>query len=750
MHAICRTRWWIFACSIFLALLGGRATAETRRALIVGINQYQIHPTGDRVPNLDGALADADAIAALLQSLHGFKPENIRILRDQEATRAALLSALDSHLVRSAEPGDLSLFYYAGHGSYVDNPTSQETDKRDETIIPADSNTGTPDIRDKELAQHFHRILDKKAQLIAIFDSCHSGSIARGLPDPIKNRFAPPAKALTRGHTAEKLPAQSVEERGALVWSAAQEHQPAQEKRIRGQPRGRFSSALEHVLSSPYREESVEKLHLRVRAIMQASGSTQEPVLGATAERRARGLWGLPIPSGVRGEAPTVAVSRVSASRIYVQAGIATGIGENAILRKRGEASGVRLRVVEVSGMASSVAEIMAGSPSSIATGDLFEVEEYGKPAGDGLHLYLPTQLPAKAELAVALKSWIPLLTEPRIRFVQDPTEGNPTHVIEWEKGRWQLREPSGRLVDLGIVPNVKLARKLLLAVPKSQTFLNVPVSKERAEQLREYFRSNRSFVEFDSDPASASYHVVGRVVAGSKTLQVEHALILPSTQSTDAHSALPARSNWIPDEEDRFLGSFVSEGRRLNKVLLWRSIDSPPPDGTFPYQLAVIDLGANRVVAAGEPLRSGRQYQLAMVASAIGPKVRPRYVYVFSLDREGSCSLHLPLSDSSNIENYIPDVRPGSGAPQAQILIGHGFSVSPPFGRDTMIAVTTVTPIASPSAFCADNERRSLGSSSADPLTQFLFGINQDTRASSSISTSWSLQRLTVDSVDK
>ena len=157
MHAICRTRWWMFALSIVFAFLSGRAEAETRRALIVGINQYQIHPTGDRVPNLDGALADAEAIAALLQNLHGFKPENIRILRDQEATRAALLSALDSHLVQSAEPGDLSLFYYAGHGSYVENPASQETDKRDETIIPADSNTGTPDVRDKELAQHFHR-----------------------------------------------------------------------------------------------------------------------------------------------------------------------------------------------------------------------------------------------------------------------------------------------------------------------------------------------------------------------------------------------------------------------------------------------------------------------------------------------------------------------------------------------------------------------------------------------------------------
>ena len=200
------------------------------------------------------------------------------------------------------EPG-ISPLHYAGHGSYVDNPTSQETDKRDETIIPADSNTGTPDIRDKELAQHLsHRILDKKAQLIAIFDSCHSGSIARGLPDPIKNRFAPPQKPDSRSHGG-KTPCTGVEERGALVWSAAQEHQPAQEKRIRD------NHAVDLAVRSStscrvHTERVCRKLHLRVRAIMQASGSTQEPVLGATAEQRARGLWGLPIPEVASREAP--------------------------------------------------------------------------------------------------------------------------------------------------------------------------------------------------------------------------------------------------------------------------------------------------------------------------------------------------------------------------------------------------------------------------------------------------------------
>lgn len=733
-------------------------SAQTRRALLVGINQYQLHPTGDRVPNLDGAVADAEAIASLLQALHGFRAEDIKILRDQEATRAAILATLESHLEKSAKPDDLSFFYYAGHGSYVQNASSEETDKRDETIIPADSNSGAADIRDKELALRFHRILDQQTRLVAVFDSCHSGSIARGLPDLVKNRFAPPGLP-TRGHQADKLPKQSVEERGGLILSAAQEHQPAQEKRVRGQPRGRFTSALEQVLAGPYRRDSVERLHLRVRAIMQSGGSTQEPVLGATSDRRKRGLWGQPMASGpgFRSaevgdglDGTMVAVSRVSGTRIHIQAGIASGLGVQAVLRKSREPQGTRLRVIEVTGMASSVAEHLSGDSGNISPGDLFEIEDYGVPRGDGLKVFVTARLPGAQDLAQALKLWSPLLSDPKIRLVSDPTEESPTHLVMWEAGKWQLRDPTGKWTPLGVQPNLKIVRKLLQGAPNARPFINVPPSRELAEKLREQLATGRSFIQFVDDAASASYHLVGRLIRSGTGAQVEHALILPSSVSGDHRAALPARSAWIPGDEERLPGGMATESRRLNKVLLWRSIDSPPTDDSFPYKLAILDLDTSSVLSETEPLRVGKKYQLAMVSDAIGPRVRPRYVYVFSLDREGSCSLMVPLTDSSNVENFVPDVRAGSGPASKQVVIGSGFSVSPPFGRDTLILVTTVTPIATPSAFCADNERRAVGPAPSDPLTQFLFGINRDTRAQNSVPATWSLQRLTVDSVEK
>ena len=52
----------------------------------------------------------------------------------------------------------------------------------DETIVPADAASGAFDIRDKEIARLCNQVVDKGILLTAIFDSCHSGSIARGFP----------------------------------------------------------------------------------------------------------------------------------------------------------------------------------------------------------------------------------------------------------------------------------------------------------------------------------------------------------------------------------------------------------------------------------------------------------------------------------------------------------------------------------------------------------------------------------------
>ena len=58
-------------------------------------------------------------------------------------------------LAAAASKDDVVFVYFAGHGSQVRNSKSDEPDLLDESIVPADSRRGAPDIRDKELRRIF-------------------------------------------------------------------------------------------------------------------------------------------------------------------------------------------------------------------------------------------------------------------------------------------------------------------------------------------------------------------------------------------------------------------------------------------------------------------------------------------------------------------------------------------------------------------------------------------------------------------
>src|SRR5262245_25338658 len=95
----------------------------TQRALLVGIDQY-IPPEPAKASHrnwtdLDGAVNDAEEMAQLLIGRYGFAPENVIVLHNSEATRDHILSTIRTHLLEHAAPGDVSVFFYAGHGSQV-------------------------------------------------------------------------------------------------------------------------------------------------------------------------------------------------------------------------------------------------------------------------------------------------------------------------------------------------------------------------------------------------------------------------------------------------------------------------------------------------------------------------------------------------------------------------------------------------------------------------------------------------------
>jgi hypothetical protein len=109
----------------------------------------------------------------------GFSRDNVHLIVNRAATRDQILKSIRTWLVDGATAGDVSFFYYAGHGSQVRNTQSSEPDKLDESLVPADSSRGAPDIRDKEIVRLFAEALDKHVLLTLGFDSCHSGSISR-------------------------------------------------------------------------------------------------------------------------------------------------------------------------------------------------------------------------------------------------------------------------------------------------------------------------------------------------------------------------------------------------------------------------------------------------------------------------------------------------------------------------------------------------------------------------------------------
>ena len=132
----------VLAAAVAVAIIGfpgptsaSPPTAPRRRALIIGIDAYSASP---RWQSLDGAANDARDMAELLRSRYGYGAEDVTVLLDGQATREAILAAFKRVLVEPSTPGDLGVFFYAGHGSQVRNLKSPKPDKLDETIVPAD------------------------------------------------------------------------------------------------------------------------------------------------------------------------------------------------------------------------------------------------------------------------------------------------------------------------------------------------------------------------------------------------------------------------------------------------------------------------------------------------------------------------------------------------------------------------------------------------------------------------------------
>lgn len=236
----------LFLVLLMLGLVPHQGDAPTRWALIVGVGDYA-NFGNEAGGDLPGATNDARNIHQVLTERWGFEDANVRLLLDLEATRSAIETSLTDWLPSVVQPGDLVLFYYAGHGSQTWDQNSDEEDGLDETLCPTDvlNGSSSKDIRDDELAGWINSLPTENVTVI--LDSCHSGTATRSLApfartralerDPASDlaaeRAAATAGTQTRGAAIAVGDPDSFGE-GVLEIASAQSHQYATEAAFEG------------------------------------------------------------------------------------------------------------------------------------------------------------------------------------------------------------------------------------------------------------------------------------------------------------------------------------------------------------------------------------------------------------------------------------------------------------------------------------------------------------------------------------
>lgn len=147
----------------------GSPVSGSRYAVVVGISDYP----GD-ANDLNYSDDDAIEMANALTESYGFA--NVALLTDLDATREAILTAIESI---PADAGEV-VFFYSGHGMNGDADDG-DTERTDEAIVAHDTENLVP-IWDGELRDAFSRFVTSR--VILVFDTCLAGGMKKDLEAP--------------------------------------------------------------------------------------------------------------------------------------------------------------------------------------------------------------------------------------------------------------------------------------------------------------------------------------------------------------------------------------------------------------------------------------------------------------------------------------------------------------------------------------------------------------------------------------
>jgi uncharacterized small protein (DUF1192 family) len=227
----------------------------SKRALLIGCNYSGANA-------LYGCINDVIQMKGLLIDVYGFDPASIVTLRDDDPSNMPKKERIVRELqaLVTANPANLFLMY-SGHGSQVGDTNRDESDGRDEVIVPSDLQV----IKDDELNA---LLAPYKGTGIALFDCCHSGTIL----DFRFNGVNATNTATTAG--------------GLICFGGCQDNDLAAEtfSDVAGLPQGAATTALISVLRRLKYFPPVDALWAAVKVELRGNGFSQVPQLSSAVE----------------------------------------------------------------------------------------------------------------------------------------------------------------------------------------------------------------------------------------------------------------------------------------------------------------------------------------------------------------------------------------------------------------------------------------------------------------------------------
>ena len=344
--------------------------APTQWALLIGISDY-INFEDVEGGDLHAGASDARLMRDVLVMRWGVPEENIRLLVDHQATRAAIQESVTGWLADNVGPEDLVTVYFAGHGSQMWDESGDEDDALDETLAPADvlATSTEYDISDDEFGEWLNAL--SSSRVTVFLDNCSSGTGTRDVTPFSRGRLLArdldeverPASAARRA-VAGQADATGFDAGQARVLelSAAQPNQVAVETFFPGAEGaepfygGAFTTFLVQQLWKAPPEATYEQVFEATYEALKRNRFQQDPYISEDVALKDQPLF---FVEGSAGAAEmTLPVTRVSGGQAELAAGLALGITPGSVFETE---AGARL-VVESVAQRTTVANVASGS----------------------------------------------------------------------------------------------------------------------------------------------------------------------------------------------------------------------------------------------------------------------------------------------------------------------------------------------------------------------------------------------------